>query len=84
MSRIIIATNIGGSTETIIPNQTGFLVEPNDTDDLAHKIDHVLSLSQSDRKEIGMAARRYIEKNFSNQKMCDETIALYKKILNNL
>ena len=84
MSRIIIATNIGGSTETIIPNQTGFLVEPNDKDDLANKIDHVLSLSQSDRKEIGMAARRYIEKNFSNQKMCDETIALYKKILNNL
>jgi glycosyltransferase involved in cell wall biosynthesis len=83
MSRTIIATNIGGSTETIIPGKTGFLVEPNDIDDLASKIDYVLSLSQSDRKEIGIAARKYIEQNFSNQKMCDETIALYQKILIN-
>lgn len=81
MSRVIIATNIGGSTETIIPGQTGFLVEPNNTDDLASKIDMVLAMTHEERNKIGAQARKFIEENFSNQKMCDETVGLYKKIL---
>jgi glycosyltransferase involved in cell wall biosynthesis len=84
MRRVIIATNIGGSVETVIPGKTGFLVEPNNIDDLAAKIDLVLSMDQTERKKISLAARKYMEDNFSNQKMCDQTVALYKKILNNL
>jgi glycosyltransferase involved in cell wall biosynthesis len=36
--KIVIATNIGGSLETIIDNKTGFLIHPDDPYALADKI----------------------------------------------
>jgi glycosyltransferase involved in cell wall biosynthesis len=79
--KIIIATKIGGSLETIIDGKTGFLVEVGDVDGLAALIDKVLSMSKEESDIIGSAARKHIEKNFSNEKMCAETIKIYKKIL---
>ena len=43
MERIIIATNIGGSKETIIDGETGFLIENRNIKDLSDKIDQILS-----------------------------------------
>ena len=81
MKKITIATNIGGSLETIIDGKTGFLVKNKDTDDFAAKIDLALSLSNEDTKKIGEAARENIISNFTNQKMLDSTIEIYKKLL---
>jgi glycosyltransferase involved in cell wall biosynthesis len=83
MNKIVIATNIGGSLETIIDGTTGFLVESENTDDMAAKIDVVLSMDQNKKEEMGRNAREHISKNFSNQKMYDSTINLYKKIIKN-
>jgi glycosyltransferase involved in cell wall biosynthesis len=81
MERIIIATNIGGSLETIIDKKTGFLVEVNNSAEFAEAIEKVLNLSEEEAKEIGKVARKNVEDNFSNQKMCDETIGLYREML---
>ncbi|MCE2687095.1 MAG: glycosyltransferase family 4 protein [Rickettsiales bacterium] len=82
-SRIIIATNIGGSLETIIDSKTGFLVEPNNAEQLAKKIDEILSMNQEKYQEIANQARLHIEKNFSNQQMYDKTIEVYQEIFAN-
>jgi glycosyltransferase involved in cell wall biosynthesis len=81
-SKIIIATKIGGSLETVIEGKTGFLVDVGDAEQLAQLIDKTLSMSKSEADEMGIAARKNIEENFSNEKMCSETISVYKFLLN--
>lgn len=80
--RIIIATKVGGSLETVVDGKTGFLVDVGDVDGLAALIDKALEMSKLETDEMGADARKNIEQNFSNEKMCVETIALYRSLLN--
>jgi glycosyltransferase involved in cell wall biosynthesis len=81
MGRIIIATNIGGSLETVIDGQTGFLVEVNNVNKLSEIIDKVLTMEKAHKEEIQQRAIEHISSNFSNQKMTDKTIEFYRQIL---
>jgi len=81
MGRIIIATNIGGSLETVIDGQTGFLVEVNNVNKLSEIIDKVLTMEKAHKEEIQHRAIEHISSNFSNQKMTDKTIEFYRQIL---
>ena len=80
-SRIIVATEIGGSLETIIDGKTGFLVNYKNSAKMAETIDKLLLLPQEELLTIEKEARLHVEQNFSNEKMYLETIALYKKLL---
>jgi glycosyltransferase involved in cell wall biosynthesis len=82
-SKIIVATKIGGALETIIEEQTGFLVEPFDTQNLADVIDKILTMPKEEIEKIGLAGRKNVEDNFSNDLMCQKTIEVYKKTLSN-
>jgi len=82
-SKIIVATKIGGALETIIDEQTGFLVEPLETQALADLIDRILLMSKEETEKFGVAGRKNVEENFSNDLMCQKTIEVYKKTLNN-
>lgn len=79
-NKIIIATNIGGSLETILDEKTGFLVEVGDSDKLAELIDKVLGFNEEELKKIGNAGRTHVEENFSSQKMCKKTIEVYRSV----
>ena len=81
MQKIVIASDIGGSKETVKDGKTGFLFKKGDSEDLARKIDFVCSLSDKDRELLGHAARKHIEKNFSLDKMIKQTLGLYKDII---
>jgi glycosyltransferase involved in cell wall biosynthesis len=81
MKKIIIATNIGGSTETIVDKNTGFLVEVGNSSEIASAIDNVLSLSKEEYCAIGNSARSHIEQHFSSQKMCEKTVDVYRELL---
>jgi glycosyltransferase involved in cell wall biosynthesis len=80
-SKIIVATKIGGALETVIEEQTGFLVEPFDTQVLADVIDKILTMPKEEIEKIGLAGRKNVEDNFSNDLMCQRTIEVYKKLL---
>lgn len=82
MKRVTIATKIGGALETIIDSKTGFLVDVGDADRLAELLDKSLNFSEIEAAEIGKAARQNIEQNFSNDKMCADTIKVYRELLN--
>jgi len=84
IGRIIIATNIGGSLETVIDGQTGFLVEVNNVNKLAQIIDQVLTMGKSEKEHMQQSAIKHITENFSNQKMLDKTIEFYKQILDSV
>lgn len=81
MKKLIIATNIGGSLETIIDKKTGFLVKNKNIDDLAQKIDYALNLNEEEKNIITTAARKNIIDNFSNQKLYKSTIEIYNNLL---
>ncbi len=82
MEKIVIATNIGGSIETIIDTQTGFHVKPNDSDDLAEKIEYCLSiLNTHEGVRVQKAARQAVIDNFSLELMLSKTFDLYNQML---
>ncbi len=82
MKKTIIASNIGGSKETIIDNVTGFLFESGKSESLSKKIIEVLQLDESTLKSMGNEGRKNIIKKFNVEKMCFTTYLEYKKLLN--
>ena len=82
MEKPIIASDIGGSNETIINNKTGFLFESRNPESLCKKIVDVLNFDESRLKLIGIEGRKNIIKKFNVEKMCFSTYSEYKKLLN--
>ena len=82
MEKPIIASDIGGSNETISDNVTGFLFESGNAEALSKKIVEALQLDESRLKSIGIEGRKNIIKKFNVEKMCFSTYSEYKKLLN--
>jgi len=82
MEKPIIASDIGGSNETIVNNETGFLFKSGNAESLSKKIVEALNLDQSRLKSMGIAGRKNIVKKFNVEKMCFSTYSEYKKLLN--
>ena len=82
MEKPILASNIGGSNETIINEKTGFLFESGNSDSLSKKIIEILNLDESTLKYIGIEGRKNVLKKFNIEKMCFNTYSEYKKLLN--
>jgi len=82
MEKPIIASNIGGSNETILNNKSGFLFESGNSKSLSKKIIEVLNSDKSTLKSIGIEGRKNIIKKFNVEKMCFSTYSEYKKLLN--
>jgi glycosyltransferase involved in cell wall biosynthesis len=81
MGRPVIATDHGGPKETVLVNQTGWLVPPGDPDALAAALKTVLSLSPADRQGLALAARANIAQRFTVERMCARTIGVYTELL---
>ncbi|MDA8690752.1 glycosyltransferase family 4 protein [Candidatus Pelagibacter bacterium] len=82
MEKPIIASDIGGSNETIIDDKTGFLFESNNAKSLSKKILKVLSMDETLLQSIGKEGRKNIIQKFNVEKMCFSTYSEYKRILN--
>jgi len=81
MQKLIIASNIGGSNETIIDEKTGFLFQSGDPKSLAQKIIRTLTMDQTSLKTIGAEARKSVIKKFNVEKMCFSTYSEYKRLI---
>ena len=82
MEKLIIASNIGGSNETVIDEKTGFLFESNNAKSLSQKILKTLSMDEVSLNSIGREGRKNIIQKFNVEKMCFSTYSEYKRILN--
>ena len=82
MQKTIIASNIGGSNETIIDEKTGFLFDAGDAKSLSKKIMRVLNMDDNLLKSLGIEARNNVIKKFNVEKMCFSTYSEYKKLIN--
>ncbi len=82
MGKPIIASNIGGSKETVIDEKTGFLFESNDAKSLSKQILKVLNMDETSLKMMGIEARKNVTERFNVEKMCFSTYSEYKRLLN--
>ncbi len=82
MEKVIIASNIGGSNETVIDGKTGYLFETGNPQSLCEKIIKVLNLDETTLKMIGTEGRKNIISKFNVEKMCFSTYSEYKKLIN--
>ena len=81
MEKPIIASNIGGSKETILNKKSGFLYKHDDPRELAKNINTVIQLNQEELKLIGNEGRKNVTKKFDVEVMCDSNLREYKKLL---
>ena len=82
MEKLIIASNIGGSNETVINEKTGLLFESGDPKSLSKKIMQALTMDESLLKTMGIEGRKNVVKKFNVEKMCFSTYSEYKKLVN--
>ena len=82
MQKLIIASNIGGSNETIDNEKTGLLFESGDPKSLCDKIIQGFTMDESSLKIMGNEGRKNIMKKFNVEKMCFSTYSEYKKLFN--
>ena len=83
MGKLIVASNIGGSKETIINNKTGFLYKYDDPRELAKILNTVIQLSPDELKFMGNEGRKNITKKFDVETMCQSNLKEYKRLIKN-
>ena len=81
MGRPVIATDLGGFQESIRSGETGWLVPPGDADTLSKTIETALSLDSRQRAVLATQAMGHVAEHFLNEKMCQETLAVYAELL---
>jgi len=77
----IIASDIGGSRETIINDKSGYLFKNKDPKALADTIIMVMQKDYNSLKSIGFEGRKNVLKRFDVDKMCQTTFTEYKKLI---
>ena len=77
----IIASDIGGSKETIVKEKTGYLFKNKDPKDLADTIIMIMQKDYNSLKSIGLEGRKNVLKRFDVDKMCQTTFTEYKKLI---
>ena len=77
----IIASDIGGSKETIIAGKTGYLFKNKDPNSLADSIVMVMQKDYNSLKSVGFEGRKNVLKRFDVDKMCQTTFTEYKKLI---
>jgi len=77
----VIASDIGGSKETVLKDKTGFLFKNKDANDMANAINAVMQKDYNSIKSIGLEGRKNVLKKFDVDKMCKTTFTEYKKLI---
>jgi len=83
MGKPIIASNIGGSKETVINKKTGFLYKYDDPRELAKSLNTVIQLSPDELKSMGNEGRKNITNKFDVETMCQSNLKEYRKLIKN-
>jgi len=81
MGKPVIVTDIGGLGETLMPAATGWLVPPDDVDELTRALQLALAMPDDARARLATRARRFVARNFTLEQMGRSTLAVYRELL---
>ena len=82
MEKPIIASNIGGSKETIKNSVSGILYKFDDPRELAKALNSMIQNGKEAMQQMGLQGRDNVLAKFNVDKMCEKTFSEYKKLLN--
>ena len=77
----VVATNVGGASEAIIENETGFLVESDDDKTMAERLIQLLE-SEKEARQFGEKGAKITKEKFSLQAQLKNVSELYERKLN--
>ena len=81
MKKPIVASNIGGSKETILNDKSGFLFKAGDPRELAKVLNNILEMDKETLNSVGNEGRKNVSKKFDVEKMCQRTFSRISKII---
>lgn len=79
LGKPVVVTGSGGNKELVVDNETGFIVQPFDIEEMARRIEEILDDAVMNER-MGKAGRIRIEKNFSLKKMTNAYVSLYNNL----
>ena len=82
MEKALITSNIGWAPEVMIDGETGFTVNPKDHSMYAAKIITLLENRQL-AETMGKTARRRVIEKFSVEKVVNQNLEFYSKLIHN-
>jgi len=81
MIKPIVASNIGGSRETVLNGKSGLLYSYNDQKELAKSINKIMEMDKKYLNQMGEVGRKNVEKKYNVDQMCQTTFTEYRKLL---
>lgn len=81
MGRPVIASNHGGTVETVVDGVTGWLATPGDVVAWAAAMTKALELGPGKRLEVGQAGMNRTRQLYRVDVMCAATLAAYERVL---
>ena len=81
MGRPVIASNHGGTTETVADGLSGWLVAPGDADAWAAAMTRAIEAGAGRRSEMGQAGMNRTRQLYRVDAMCAATLAAYERVL---
>lgn len=76
----VIATDAGGSAETIEEGRSGFVVPVKDVETLADRLDRLIA-EATERGRMGAAGRARYEQFFTFERMARENLKIYRELV---
>lgn len=81
MGRPVIASDHGGTTETVLAGHTGWLAAPGDVEAWTSAMAAAADLGRGGLMKLGAGARERACRLYSNDAMCAATLAVYEPLL---
>jgi glycosyltransferase involved in cell wall biosynthesis len=81
MGRPVIASNHGGTTETVVEGLTGWLVPPENAEAWAKAMERAIDIGAAKRSEMGLAGMSRTRQLYRVDAMCAATLAAYERVL---
>ncbi len=80
LKKPVIATNIGGIPEAFVDGKTGIMVEPSNVGQTAAALRELMDNPQM-RAQMGEEGKKFVEQNFTIEKMVSNTLGVYDKVM---
>ena len=80
-ARPVLASDVPGCKETLLPGLSGITFKPRDTESLIRAIKTILSYSEANRREMGQQGREYVEAVYDRRKVTAAYLEEISKIL---
>lgn len=81
MGKPVITTDHGGMRETVLRDETGWLVKPGDVEGLSALLGRVLDMTPETLRGLGVRAREHVAQNFTIERMGQSTLDVYAELL---